>query len=128
MKKIKILKYDCHSYFDRYDDRVDIPYVVDNTDWTTVSEDECILLKKHLGELNVGEYRYVLIEELDSNETRLTVDKIKELAINKEKKRLENEAKRKARAEKIKRVAERKKKEEELKTFEILKKKFEGGV
>lgn len=126
MKKVKILKYNYHSYFDRYEDSVDIPYVVDGTDWTTISDEEYLLVKKHLETLNVGEVRYVLIEELDYNETKLTINKIKELAEEKEKKRLENEAKRKAKAEKMKRAAEKKRKEKELKTFEMLKKKFDG--
>lgn len=121
MKKIKVIKlYDTYSDYDSYNY---LP-IADQTDWVTVSDEEFDLLKRGLYRLNKGNTQLKLIEELDYDNIKMSIDIIRtELA---ELDRLENEriAKNQAKYEKSRRTAAENKKKKELKILEELKKKY----
>lgn len=121
MKKIKVIKlYDIYSDYDNYNY---LP-IADQTDWVTVSDEEFNFLKKGLYRLNKGNTQLKLVEELDYDNIKMSIDIIRtELA---ELDRLENEriAKNRAKYEKSRKTAEENKKKKELKILEELKKKY----
>jgi heat shock protein HspQ len=123
MKNIKIIKIHHRDYGDY--DMIDSLY--DSTEWSSVTDEEYELISENLRELNTYDYYHILIEQLSHENVRLSISQIQEAIKLKMSKKIENEAKRKAKAEEAKKAAEKKRKEKELKTFEMLKKKFEEG-
>lgn len=124
MKKIKVIKlYDTYSDYDNFNY---LP-IADQTDWVTVSDEEFNFLKKGLYRLNKGSTQLKLVEELDYDNIKMSIDSIRtELE---ELDRLEKEriAKNQAKYEKSRKTAEENKKKKELKILEELKRKYQEG-
>lgn len=102
--------------------------IADQTDWVIVSDEEFKLLKEGLHRLNKGNTQLKLVEELDYDNIKMSIDSIRtELA---ELNRLEEErqAKNRAKYEKSRKTAEENKRKKELKILEELKKKYQEGV
>jgi hypothetical protein len=118
MKKIKLLRFFSSYTYSECGDSVKLNELVDQTEWTEVSDEDYAILKKAPSAGTI-DYKYVLVEELTFDEVKLTIDGMKQHLIDEEKRRIKYEKACKARQEKSKR-------EQEIKTFERLKKKLKG--
>ena len=119
MKKIKVIKF--HDIDTDYDYNISI---VDQTDWVTVSIEEFNLLKDGLYKLNTKDVKFKLVEELDYNNIKTSIDWIRRELAELDRQEKERIAKNQAKYEKSRRTAAENKKKKELKILEELKKKY----